>query len=341
MHFCTVLSYYGHQNLRLYIQGYIYKKSSYLDLNSYINLNNNFTRSQNKPPLYLSQLFNFEVPNFNTIKMSDPQWQSDIDAAFKTAPLALQDNRTDAQKNQTQVFLLKNLDYYNLQKYLHVGTGLPQDDSHFKGLFPPNNLQKLTAIDASIYNQLSQWFSTVAGNCLKFDSNTMPKFVTITGAIVNYCDDMNRYMSGPGLLQDQIKILKTDGNTPDTDSWKTACGKIKVILKILSGRAGNRIADIKALIAELKAFQDLTIADQKNIGYLERQFITGPVQKNFTDPTPATDKRTYTTRLNAALGDLSAEVNKLQKDIHNEEDERQDDIVKAATAVTYVWIVPV
>lgn len=79
----------------------------------------------------------------------------------------------------------------------------------------------------------------------------MPQFMTVTGAIINYCNDMDRYMTGPGLLLDQINIVTADGADNTSPAWAAACNKIKLIMGILGKRAASRIGEIERLVAGL------------------------------------------------------------------------------------------
>lgn len=70
--------------------------------------------------------------------------------------------------------------------------------------------------------------------------------------------------------------------------------------------------------------------------------MTGdPVYNSRVDKTKSPDQNTYSTRLNNIFGELESEIAGLHNVIAAEEEERQHDIVVAATAVTYATIIPI
>jgi hypothetical protein len=81
----------------------------------------------------------------------------------------------------------------------------------------------------------------------------MPQFMTVTSAIINYYNDMHRYMTGPGLLLDQINVVTADKADNTSPARVVACNKIKFIMGILGKRAASRIGDIEKLVADLTA----------------------------------------------------------------------------------------
>lgn len=212
---------------------------------------------------------------------TDPSVQSQIEAAFKTAPDNLTYKLKDADQKVVEAFGLKTPAYFELQAYLHLGIGTLSGTDAWHSFVSQDAQDELGNIDVKVFPETVQAFTDVHNNCVNFDTKTMGKFLTVTSSIISYCQDAIKYISGKNLLKDQFKIIlqvQPVGSTEDqlaalASSQKLAAKVIKSICILLARRAQARAAECSDLVLDINGFMTLTKKDRSQIWQLEHKYI--------------------------------------------------------------------
>ncbi|THV47487.1 hypothetical protein BGAL_0307g00110 [Botrytis galanthina] len=224
-------------------------------------------------------------------------------------------------------YTLSQGDISNLLKYIWTGALLSTSKEEYI---------LHTGINADEYDHLKEYidpllvvYTACKGHCVTFKDVTYRKVVDLSNAVYSYAGKAGGRVAGSyyaNIISNTIIVfneLEKDDDKQDqkviTNSKSIVDSLVKAQLKSIAKLQG----DANTVVQDLRDFETLAKADQ--LALTDRNKI-------------------ITDRLTGEGGDikrLQDDIKAKTKDISDDQDEYEQDIVIAATSATYAWAIPV
>ncbi|TGO07855.1 hypothetical protein BTUL_0242g00200 [Botrytis tulipae] len=214
-------------------------------------------------------------------------------------------------------YTLSQGDISNLLKYIWTGALLSTSKEEYI---------LHTGINADEYDHLKEYidpllvvYTACKGHCVTFKDVTYRKVVDLSNAVYSYAGKAGGRVAGSyyaNIISNKIIVFNELEKDYDEQDQKLITNSKSIVDALLQG-------DANAVVQDLRDFETLAKADQ--LALKDRNKI-------------------ITDRLTGEGGDikrLQDDIKAKTKDISDDQDEYEQDIVIAATSATYAWAIPV